>query len=190
MPGVGVLNVAGAVSFNLVTTFRVNLNGIEPGADYSQVQVAGVIDSGKSNLELDLAFEPPVGSTFEILTTTDPAGIIGAFAGLDEGSTFSQDEFTSESGFIPVPRATIHRLRKTIDAHVGAGAGKQLIETGCVQEYRLTIAKAKIAERVGVTRCFFELVDMHVVTNAQADTLRRTCPACILRETEELAGRD
>jgi hypothetical protein len=96
----------------------------------------------------------------------------------------------SESGFVRVPRATIHRLRKAIDQRVGVGAGKQLIETGCVQEYRLTIAKAKIAERVGVTRCFFELVDLHVVTNAQAEILRRTCPPCILRETEELPRRD
>jgi hypothetical protein len=96
----------------------------------------------------------------------------------------------SESGFVHVPRATIHWLRKAIDQRVGAGAGKQLIETGCVQEYRLTIAKAKIGKRVGVTRCFFELVDLHVVTNVQADTLRGTCPACILRETEKLAQCD
>jgi hypothetical protein len=97
---------------------------------------------------------------------------------------------TSESGFVHVPRATIHRLRKAIDQWVGAGAGKQLIETGCVQEYRLAIAKAKIAERVGVTRCFFELTALHIVTCEQAETLRKTCPPCFLRETEELPRRD
>jgi hypothetical protein len=97
---------------------------------------------------------------------------------------------TSESGFIHVPRGTIHRLRKAIDECVGPGAGKQLIETGCVQEYRLTIAKAKIAERVGVTHCFFELVDLHVVTTEEAETLRKTCSLCILRETEVLPWRD
>jgi hypothetical protein len=97
---------------------------------------------------------------------------------------------TSESGFINVPRGTIHRLRKAIDECVGPGTGKKLIETGCVQEYRLTIAKAKIAERVGVTHCFFELVDLHVVTTEEAETLRKTCSQCILRETEVLPWRD
>jgi hypothetical protein len=97
---------------------------------------------------------------------------------------------TSESGFIHVPRATIHRLRKAIDERIGPGAGKQLIETGCVQEYRLTIAKAKITDRVGVTHCFFELVDLHVVTPEEAETLRKTCPPCILRETGESPKRD
>jgi hypothetical protein len=37
-------------------TFRVNLNGTEPGANYSQLQAAGVIDLGGSSLELDLTF--------------------------------------------------------------------------------------------------------------------------------------
>jgi hypothetical protein len=97
---------------------------------------------------------------------------------------------TSESGFIQVPRGTIHRLRKAIDECVGPGAGKQLIETGCVQEYRFTIPKAKIAERVGVTHCFFELVDLHVVTPEESETLRLTCPPCGLRENEELPRRD
>jgi hypothetical protein len=47
-----------------------------------------------------------VGSTFEILTTTDPAGIIGAFAGLDEGSTFSQDGFTFQITYHGGPNGT------------------------------------------------------------------------------------
>ena len=97
---------------------------------------------------------------------------------------------TSESGFIHMPRGTIHRLRNALDECVGPGAGKQLIETGCVQEYRLTIAKARIAERVGVTHCFFELVDLHVVATEEAETLRKTCSPCILRETEESPWRD
>jgi hypothetical protein len=88
------------------------------------------------------------------------------------------------NGFVKNYRAEL------IDECVGPGAGKQLIETGCVQEYRLTIAKAKIAERVGVTHCFFELVDLHVVSTEEAETLRKTCSLCILQETEVLPWRD
>jgi hypothetical protein len=104
-PGVGVLNATGAVTL-LSATFRVNLNGTEPGTDYTQMQAAGPIDLGGSQLELDLGFAPSVGSTFTILTTTDPGGIIGTFAGLDEGATFSQDEFTFQITYHGGPSGT------------------------------------------------------------------------------------
>jgi hypothetical protein len=38
-----------------------------------------------------LDLEAPVGSTFEVLTTSDAAGIRGTFSGLDEGAIFEQD---------------------------------------------------------------------------------------------------
>jgi hypothetical protein len=85
----------------------------------------------------------------------------------------------TQSGLIPIPRLTIHRLRKAFPA------GKQLIRTGSGEEYRLTIPKSKIRARIGVTRCFFELVARHVITKDQAETLRQACRQCILRESDD-----
>jgi len=41
-------------------------------------------------LSLNVGFEPPVGSSFEILTNTGAAPISGTFNGLAEGAIFSQ----------------------------------------------------------------------------------------------------
>jgi hypothetical protein len=85
----------------------------------------------------------------------------------------------TQSGLIPVPRLTIHRLRKAFPA------GKQLIRTGSGEEYRLTIPKSKIRARIGVSDCFFELVARRVITKDQAETLRNACRPCILREPDD-----
>jgi hypothetical protein len=85
----GVLTVTGPTSFNPLTTLTVQLNGTDPGTGYSQL-AGGPLDLGGSTLNLALGFEPPVGSTFEIVTTADPNGITGAFNGLPEGAIFTQ----------------------------------------------------------------------------------------------------
>jgi hypothetical protein len=87
----GVLQVAGALTLFATTTFSVRLNGLGAGSDYSQVAVSGPVTLSGSTLQLTLGFEPPPDSSFEILTTTDPAGVRGTFDGLDEGALFEQD---------------------------------------------------------------------------------------------------
>jgi hypothetical protein len=87
----------------------------------------------------------------------------------------------SDSGWLHVSRSAIHRLRKSL----GAGAGKRLIENGCGEEYRLTISKSRIGKCVGVTTCFFELPSRDIVAEVQAETLRISCRACILREIDK-----
>ena len=79
----------------------------------------------------------------------------------------------SDSGFLTSARSTIYRLRKAMDAN--AGAGKRLIETGSGEEYRLTIPKAELPTRVGVTACFFDLVARNLITEEQAEILRKHC---------------
>lgn len=82
----------------------------------------------------------------------------------------------SESGFIGIARNTIYRLRRALDCN--GGAGKQLIETGSGQEYRLTIQKSELRARVCVTSCFFDLVDRNLFTEEQAAVLRKHCRQC------------
>jgi hypothetical protein len=86
----GVLTI-GAAAFNAATTLSILINGREASTGYSQLAVAGPIDLGGSTLSLTFGFEPPVGSSFEILTGSVP--ISGTFSGLDEGAVFTQGSY-------------------------------------------------------------------------------------------------
>jgi hypothetical protein len=86
----GVLTVSGPVAFNPATTVSILLNGIAAGTGYSQLAAAGQVDLRGSVLSLTLGFEPPVGSSFEIVTNTSSTPINGTFNGLAEGAAFSQ----------------------------------------------------------------------------------------------------
>jgi hypothetical protein len=90
--GPGILTVLGAATFFSTTTISVRLDGLTPGSEYSQLIAGGPVNLGGSTLHLDLGFEPPVGSSFEILTAA--GGISGTFSGLDDGATFTQDGIT------------------------------------------------------------------------------------------------
>ena len=81
----------------------------------------------------------------------------------------------SESGFLPAARNTIYRLRKALDAQAGVGTGQELIHTGGGEEYRLAIPRAEFSERIRITACFYELVAKRIVTQQQADLLRKHC---------------
>jgi hypothetical protein len=89
----GLLAVSGAVTLFATATFHVRLDGPSPGDGYSQLAAGGPVYLGGSTLSLTLGFEPAVGNSFEILTTTDSAGITGTFNGLGEGAIFEQDGY-------------------------------------------------------------------------------------------------
>lgn len=78
-----------------------------------------------------------------------------------------------EPGFALVERLTIFRLRKAFDKAAGAGTGKALIETGDGEEYRLTIPRAELFERVAIEASFFDLERRKVINAEQAEALRR-----------------
>jgi hypothetical protein len=88
-PDLGLVTIAGGVVLTDSTTFSATLNGTDPGS-YSQLTIGGPIDLGGSTLNVNLGFEPPVGSTFEIFTNTGSAPITGTFNGLAEGAIFAQ----------------------------------------------------------------------------------------------------
>jgi hypothetical protein len=88
-PNPGVVTIAGGVVFSGASTFSVTLTGSDP-ASFSQLAANGPIDLGGTTLSLVFAFEPPLGSSFEILTNTGSGPIIGTFTGLDEGTVFTQ----------------------------------------------------------------------------------------------------
>ena len=69
------------------------LNGTDAGTGYSELRVGGPINLGGGALNLSVGFEPPIGSSFEILTNTGSGPINGTFNGLNEGTIFSQGAF-------------------------------------------------------------------------------------------------
>jgi hypothetical protein len=92
-PEGGNLSVAGAVSLFSSMTFRVLVTGPTPGSEYGQLQSSGLMTLGGGTLSLMLGFEPPVGSSFEIVTNTGSTPISGTFQGRGEGAVFSQDGY-------------------------------------------------------------------------------------------------
>jgi hypothetical protein len=85
----GVLTVSGALTFNTSATLSIVIDG----SANAQLQAGGSIDLGGSTLSLRFGSEPPVGSSFEILTNTGSAAIINTFNGLDEGAIFTQSGY-------------------------------------------------------------------------------------------------
>jgi hypothetical protein len=92
-PDPGVLTIAGGCTLSASSTFTATLNGTG-SSSYSQVTASGPVDLGGSTLMLALGFTPQVGDSFTLLTTSDPGGISGTFAGLAEGATFTEGGFT------------------------------------------------------------------------------------------------
>jgi hypothetical protein len=92
-PDPGLVNIGGRLALSSAATFSATLNGSDP-ASYSQVVAGGPIDLGGSTLSLTLGYTPQVGDSFVLLTSYDPAGVTGTFAGLDEGAVFDQEGIT------------------------------------------------------------------------------------------------
>src|SRR5205814_688194 len=95
-PGGGqarLLTVGGAMALKPSTTLAIPLNGTDAGTGYSQLAVGGPVDLGGGALSLSVGFEPPIGSSFEILSNHGSGPINGTFNGLNEGTIFSHVAF-------------------------------------------------------------------------------------------------
>jgi len=90
---------------------------------------------------------------------------------------------TSPSGFVTaaslevleISPVTISRLRNALDQAIGSGTGRELVETGCAEEYRLAIPADALRTQVVVEAGFFELELIGLITPQQAAALRRIC---------------
>ena len=75
-------------------------------------------------------------------------------------------------GYVQASRVDVCRLRRLLDKDVQPGTGRALVETGTGEEYRLTIPRDRLKDLVAVTPCFFDLVQLQVVTDRQAGFLK------------------
>ncbi len=84
----GILNTGNLVLVSTATV-TVNLNGTTPGTGYSQANVTGTVDLGLSTLVVNLGAASAIGSTYTIINNDGTDAVVGNFAGLAEGATYT-----------------------------------------------------------------------------------------------------
>jgi hypothetical protein len=91
LPGAspGVLHVEGGVTMNTGAVLQVELNGPIPGSGYDQLQVSGTTALNGATLNLQPGYNATAGTAFLLLVNQGNPPIIGTFAGLPEGATFT-----------------------------------------------------------------------------------------------------
>jgi len=86
-------------------------------------------------------------------------------------------------GFVELNPVTVFRLRHAIDDAIGSGMGRALIETGTSNEYRLTISMNDLRGSVALTPCFFELVQLNIVSRDKANKLEEAVSSEITKQS-------
>lgn len=81
----GILRVQD-LAFSAGSSYVVQLNGPNPGADYDQLDVAGSVSLNGATLSASLGFSPAPGDTFVIIQNDGADPVAGAFAGLPQGA--------------------------------------------------------------------------------------------------------
>jgi len=94
----GILHT-GALTLNSGSTFSVDLEGPLAGTDYDQVFVTGAVSIMDANLALNLVSGLSVNDHLFIVEST--GAVTGTFAGLDDGTTFTQDGVTFTIDYYP-----------------------------------------------------------------------------------------
>ena len=103
-PGVTAQVFNGDFTLQLGATLRVDLNGAAAG-QFSQLQVGGTVnlagpgDPLGSTLQVVTGFTPALNTSFMIIDNDSNSPVIGAFAGLPEGATFSMGAATFQISY-------------------------------------------------------------------------------------------
>jgi hypothetical protein len=74
-------------------------------------------------------------------------------------------------GYLAIRPVVVHHLRHALDEALGPGGGKNLIETGCGQEYRCALPQGELAAHVQVTRGFVGMVERKIIPIQEANAL-------------------
>lgn len=95
----GILTIYGNTTLAAGSFFDVELAGPNPGTGYDQLMVYGNVSLGGANLNLVLLFAPSLGGQFVLINNDGTDPIVGAFAGLPEGSAIRTSFEGSEYSF-------------------------------------------------------------------------------------------
>jgi hypothetical protein len=74
-------------SVDLDGAFDVELNGIQAGTEYDQLDARGTVTLGAAALELTVGFTPPAETRFTIIANDGTDPVSGTFANLPDGGT-------------------------------------------------------------------------------------------------------
>jgi autotransporter-associated beta strand protein len=87
----GILNVRGRLRLTQTGSFLVKLNGNTAGSGHDQLNVTGPVEIGDANLIVLTApeFTPADGAAFTVINNDESDPVVGAFAGLPEGTLFT-----------------------------------------------------------------------------------------------------
>jgi len=77
------------LSCQVGSTLQIELNGLQAGVNYDQLQVNGVVTLTGAALEVLLSHAGDAGSQYVILSNDGSDAVIGTFAGKPQGATFT-----------------------------------------------------------------------------------------------------
>lgn len=89
-------------------TYEAELGGTTACTEYDQVKVTGTIDLGGTNgnavgkLQLNLfnGFKPAAGNSFTLIDNDGSGAVVGTFAAMAEGSTFTADGIVYKISYV------------------------------------------------------------------------------------------
>src|SRR5262249_35933294 len=84
------------VTFDAGTTLAVQVNGTTPGIGYDQLNISGSVNLGGATLSMALGFVPTAINSFVIINNDGSDPVVGAFNGLAEGTTFTNNGVPSQ----------------------------------------------------------------------------------------------
>jgi autotransporter-associated beta strand protein len=84
----------GNVAFSAGSAFNVALQGTAAGTGYDQLSVTGTVNLAGATLNVNLGFTPALGASFTLIQNDGTDAVVGTFAGLSEGATFSLSGMT------------------------------------------------------------------------------------------------
>ena len=93
LAAIGTPVTTGSIAINSGGGFEVQINGVAPGTQYGQVNIAGGV-SLSGAIEINAVAGLAEGSTFTILNQTGSGAVSGIFAGKAEGSFFNASGYT------------------------------------------------------------------------------------------------
>jgi autotransporter-associated beta strand protein len=136
------------VTFFSTGTYKVELDGPNPGTGYDQLNVNGTVALANAALNLNMAFTSPValGQQFTIINNDAVDPISGIFAGYPNGSVISQNGFTGILTYFGGPGGNSAVLTltaipgTTVSSAVTAGNGNHSIDPNDCNNFSLVIS--------------------------------------------------
>ncbi len=98
--GVGALRPQQGLTFSPGSTLAVDLQGVDPSLDFDSIFVPGPVSLGNANLRVALGYDAVLISEYQLISKEGLDPVLGTFAGLPEGATFSTTNGTFRITYI------------------------------------------------------------------------------------------